>query len=103
MNTLLEVQFVAKKKLCEFQPIVQTVNMQMYQVDATIDSGWNYLVASKPKGCIIDATQQFIAKASLLSRKWQDKIVSFQEVRRRSLALVPELGPLFEEAEKEEA
>jgi hypothetical protein len=75
--------------------------MKMHQVDATIDSEWNSLVASKPKGCITDATQQFVAEASLLARKWQDKIGSFQEVRKWALELVPELGPSFEEAEKE--
>jgi hypothetical protein len=77
--------------------------MQMHQVDATADSEWNSLVTSNPKGCITDATQQFVAEASLLSRKWQDKIVSFQGVRKRALELVLELGPLFEEVEKERA
>jgi hypothetical protein len=75
--------------------------MQMHQVDATADSEWNSLVASKPKGCITDVTQQFVVEASLLARKWQDKIVGFQEVRKRALELVPELGPSFEEVEKE--
>jgi hypothetical protein len=53
--------------------------MQMHQVDATVDSEWNSLVASKPKGCITDVTQQFVAEASLLARKWQDKIVGFKK------------------------
>jgi hypothetical protein len=75
--------------------------MKMHQVDATTDSEWNSLVTSKPKGCITYATQQFVAEASLLARKWQDKIGSFQEVRKQALELVPELGPSFEEAEKE--
>jgi rubrerythrin len=48
-----------------------------------------------------NATQQFVVEASLLSRKWQDKVDNFQEVRKRSLELIPELGPSFEE-EKEE-
>jgi hypothetical protein len=59
------------------------------------------MVASNPKGCITDATQQFVVEASLLSRKWHDKIGSFQEVRKRALELVLELGPSFEEEEKE--
>jgi hypothetical protein len=75
--------------------------MQMHQVDATTDSEWNSLVASKPKECITDVTQQFIVEASLLARKWQDKVGSFQEVKKWALELVPELGPSFEEAEKE--
>jgi hypothetical protein len=75
--------------------------MKMHQVDATIDSKWNSLVTSKPKGCITDETQQFIVEASLLARKWQDKVGSFQEVKKRALELVPELGPSFEEVEKE--
>jgi cysteinyl-tRNA synthetase len=103
LNALFEAQSVAKKELHEFRPVVQTTYMQMHQVDATVDSEWNSLVASKPKGCITDATQQFIVEASLLARKWQDKIVGFQEVRKRALELVPELGPSFEEAEKERA
>jgi hypothetical protein len=71
--------------------------MQMHQLDTTKNSEWNSLVASKPKGCIIDATQQFVTEASLLARKWRDKVGSFQEVRKRALELVPELGPSFEE------
>jgi hypothetical protein len=77
--------------------------MQMHQVDATLDSEWNSLVASKPKGCIIDVTHQFVVEASLLSRKWQEKIVGFQEVKKRALDLVQELGPSFEEVENEKA
>jgi hypothetical protein len=77
--------------------------MQMHHVDSTTDSEWNSLVASKPKGCITYVTQQFVAEASLLAKKWRDKIVGFQEVRKRALELVPELGPSFEEVEKERA
>jgi hypothetical protein len=77
--------------------------MQMHQVDATTDSEWNSLVASKPKGCSTEATQQFIAEASLLARKWQDKVGNFQGVRERALELVPELGPSFEEEKEEKA
>jgi hypothetical protein len=75
--------------------------MQMHQVDVAADYEWNSLVTSKPKGCIIYETQQFVSEASLLSRKWQDRIGGFQEVKKRALELVPELGPSFEEAEKE--
>jgi hypothetical protein len=42
-----------------------------------------------------------VAKASLLARKWYDKFINFQEVRKRALELVPELGPSFEEVENE--
>jgi hypothetical protein len=42
-----------------------------------------------------------MAEASLLSRKWQDKVVNFQGVRKRDLELVPELFSSFEEVEKE--
>jgi hypothetical protein len=35
-------------------------------------------------------TQQFVAEASLLARKWQDKIKSFQEVRKQALKLEKE-------------
>jgi hypothetical protein len=46
-------------------------------------------------------TQQFVVEASVLSRKWQDKVENFQEVRKKSLELVPELGPSFEGAKEE--
>jgi hypothetical protein len=42
-----------------------------------------------------------MVEASLLSRKWQDKIASFQGVRKRALELFLYLGPSFEEVEKE--
>jgi hypothetical protein len=77
--------------------------MKMHQVDSITDSKWKSLVASKLKGCIKYPTQQFVAEASLLSRKWQDKIGSFQEFKKRALELYPKLGPSFEEAEKEKA
>jgi hypothetical protein len=95
------VQSIAKKKLRDFHPVIQTFYMQMHQVDATIYSKWNSLAASKPKGCITDVTQQFVVEASLLARKWQDKVGSFQEVRKWALELVPELGPSFEEPKEE--
>jgi hypothetical protein len=66
--------------------------LQIHQVDSIADSEWNSLVASEPKECIINATQQFFVEASLLSRKWQDKVDNFQEVRKRALKLIPELG-----------
>jgi hypothetical protein len=67
----------------------------MHKFDATTYSKWNSLVTSKPKGCSTEATQQFVAEASLLARKWQDKVGNFQGVRERALELVPELGPYF--------
>jgi hypothetical protein len=69
--------------------------------DATADSEWNSLVTSKPKGCSTEATQQFVVEASLLARKWQDKVGNLQGVREWALELVPELGPSFEEAKEE--
>jgi hypothetical protein len=58
---------------------------------------------SNPKGCSTEATQQFVAEASLLARKWQDKVGNFQGVRERALELVPESGPSFEEAKEEKS
>jgi hypothetical protein len=103
LNALIEAQYVAKKELCDFQPVIQIVYMHMHQVYATTDSEWNLLVASNPKRCSTEATQQFVADASLLSRKWQDKVGNFQGVRERALELVLELGPSFEEAKEEKA
>jgi hypothetical protein len=45
--------------------------------------------------------QQFVVEASLLARKWQDKVDKFQEVRKRALELILELGPSFEEDKEE--
>jgi hypothetical protein len=72
--------------------------MKMHQVNETMDYEWNSLVASKPKGCITEVTQQFFSEASVLARKWQDKVGRFQEVRKWALELLPELSPSFEEA-----
>jgi hypothetical protein len=74
----------------------------MHQVETLADAEWNSLIASKPKEFNLNATQQFVAEASLLSRKWKDKLEQFQEVREKSLELVPELGPSFEGAKEEE-
>jgi hypothetical protein len=38
---------------------------------------------SNPRECITYATHQFVVEASLLPRKWQDKVDNFQEVRKR--------------------
>jgi len=73
----------------------------MHQVDSIADLEWNSLIASKTKEFIIDATQQFVFEASLLARKWQDKVDNYQDVRKRALELVPELWPLFEEDKEE--
>ena len=75
--------------------------MKIHQVDTTIDSKWNLLVASKPKGYSKEETQQFVAETSLLSRKWWDKVGIFQGVKEQALELVLELGPLFEEVKEE--
>jgi hypothetical protein len=76
--------------------------MQMNQVDATIYSEWNSLVVAKPKEYNKDTTQQFLAEATLLARKCQDKVGIFQ-VKNKALELVPELGPSFEEVKEEKA
>jgi hypothetical protein len=93
LNALYEAQTVAKKELQEFRLVVQTTYLQMHQVDTIADSKWNSLVTSKTKGCITDTTQQFVIEASLLARKWHEKLDNFQDVRKRALELVPELGP----------
>jgi len=77
----------------DFQPVIQTIYMKMHQVDVTTDSELKYSVASKTKECIIDTTQQFVVEVSLLARKWKDKVGRFQEVKKRALEWVLELGP----------
>jgi hypothetical protein len=49
----------------------------MHQVETLLDVEWNSLIASKLKEFNLNATQQFIAEASLLARKWQDKLEQF--------------------------
>jgi hypothetical protein len=44
---------------------------------------------AKPKEYNKEMTQQFLAEASLLTRKWQDKVENFHEVKHRDLELVP--------------
>jgi hypothetical protein len=44
-----------------------------------------------------------MAEASLLARKWRDKVGKFKGVRERALELVPKLGPSFEYAKEEKA
>jgi hypothetical protein len=61
------------------------------------------LVASNTKADKKETTQQFVAEASLLTRKWQDKVGNFQGVKQKALELVPELGPSFEEVKEEKA
>jgi single-stranded DNA-binding protein len=75
----------------------------MHQFYSIVDSKWNSLIVSKPKECITNATQQFIVEASLLSRKWQDKVDNFQEFRKRSLKIVPMLGLSFEKEKSQKA
>ena len=75
----------------------------MHQVDTTTDFEWNSLFAAKPKEYIKETTQQFLAEASFLAQKWQDKVESFQGVKHRELELVPELGPSFKDLKEEKA
>jgi hypothetical protein len=82
MNTLFEAQSIAKKELRDFRPVIQAVYMKMHQFDATTDSKWNLLVTSKTKADSKETTQQFVAEASLLTRKWQDKVGNFQGVKQ---------------------
>jgi hypothetical protein len=51
----------------------------------------------------LSATQQFVAEASLLARKWKDKLEQFQEIKEKALEIVRELVPLFEGAKVEES
>jgi hypothetical protein len=77
--------------------------MKMNQVDATSDSEWNFLVVSNTKVDSEETTQEFVAEASLLTRKWQDKVGKFQVVKQKALELVLELGPSFEEVKEEKS
>jgi hypothetical protein len=77
--------------------------MKMHQVDAAADFEWNLLVASQSEADRKETTQQFFVEASLLARKWQDKVGTFQGVKQRPLELVPELGPSFQKVKEEEA
>jgi len=73
----------------------------MHQVETLADAKWNALIASNPKEFNTSATQLFVVETSLHSRKWQEKIENFQEIREKALELVPKLGPLFEGSREE--
>jgi len=90
---LFEAQTVAKKELRAFKPVVKTAYLQMHKVETLENAEWNAIIAFKPKEFNLNATQQLVAKASLLFRKRKDKLEQFQEVRKKSLILVADLGP----------
>jgi len=50
-----------------------------------------------------ETTQQFFVEASLITKKWKDKVGNFQGVKQQALELVLELGPSFEEVKEEKA
>jgi hypothetical protein len=103
LNTLYEAQSVAKKELHEFRPIIQSAYMQMHQFDASTYSKWHLLVAAKTEVYNKEMNQHFLAEESLLVQKWKDKFGSFQGVKHKSLELVLELGPSFEEVKEEKS
>jgi hypothetical protein len=63
--------------------------MKIHQVDATTDFEWKLLVTPKTKVDSKEATQHSIAEASLLTRKWQEKVGNFQGLKEKALDLVP--------------
>jgi len=68
---------VAKKELREFQIVVKNAYLQMHQVETLVDVEWNSLIASKFKELSTSEMKQFVAKASMLDRRWQAKIEQF--------------------------
>jgi hypothetical protein len=53
------------------------------------------LIASNPKEFSTSAMQQFVAEASLLARKWQDKIEHFQEGQGEIPRTSTRVGPFI--------
>jgi hypothetical protein len=64
----------------------------MHQVDPTKYSEWNSLVASKPKGCIIEATQQFIVGALLLAQEMARSSWEISRSEEVGLGVGPRVG-----------
>jgi hypothetical protein len=65
-------------------------------LDSLAETEWNALLATKPKVPDINIIQEFVAGASILVRKWQDRVAHYDSFCEQSLSIVPELGPSFE-------
>jgi hypothetical protein len=70
LNALFEGQIVAKKELRDLILVIQNAYLHMYSVEKLENSKLNSLISSKAKEFNLTATQQFIAEASLLAKKW---------------------------------
>jgi hypothetical protein len=68
----------------------------LQQLDALVDTKWNALLATEPEVLDVNAAQEFVVGASILARKWKDRVDQCDIFRQQALQIVPELGPLFE-------
>jgi hypothetical protein len=73
----------------------------MHQVDAIVDSEWNSLVASNQRNASQTPLNNLLLKLHYFLGSGRNKVDNFQEVRKRSLELIPELGPSFEKEKSE--
>jgi hypothetical protein len=54
------------------------------------------MLATKPEVPDANTAQVFVVDASILVRKWKDRVKQYDIFREKALQIVPELGPPFE-------
>jgi nitrogen fixation protein len=67
----------------------------MQQLDAIANTEWTTLLETKLEEPIVTVTQEFFVGASILARKWQDRIKHYNSFHQHTLTIVLELGPFF--------
>jgi hypothetical protein len=65
-------------------------------LDSLVDTKWNALLATKLEVPDVNVAKEFVVGASILERKWQDRVAHYDSFHEQALSIVPELGPSFE-------
>jgi hypothetical protein len=74
----------------------------MQQLHSIADTKWNTLLATKMEALDVTVTQEFVAGASILVRKWQDYSSIMTNFKHAGSHIVPELGPPFSKGQGNE-
>jgi hypothetical protein len=86
LDLLYDTNQDMKKELREFKPVVQETYVQIQQLDYVVDSKWKTLMATKPIEPDVAMTQEFVIGASILVRKWKDKVEQYDNLSPSSSA-----------------
>jgi len=70
--------------------------VQLEHLDSSIDIEWNSLLATKPEETNVVAGQELVASASILIRKWKERVDQYNQFAQQKMQVIYELGPLFE-------